>query len=359
MNRIQRIWRTLVGWFSVPWYPLTLSAYPVLALLAYNIGQVNIGSGWRPLLASVGFAGALLILLRFLLRSWNRAAFLTTLWAILFFSYGHIRLRLRDLLTELDLESWLILIWFVFFVLSAVWTRRKNPSPAVLNVIALGLVITSLMQISSQVRLRSVNVEEEENVPVQEVSPPANPPDIYYFILDMYTREDLLKSAYGHDNSGFLKQLESRGFYVAECSQSNYSDTAQSLSSSLNLDYVQTISDSFIPEETELLGLMKLLDDNAVQRTVTHFGYQTVSFSSGFLWAEWRDADLFLAPPEGAVTEFETEIMFSTPLRLLSDKGIFSITDLYAERFRARTRFVLDGMADLPARRVPSLCSST
>jgi hypothetical protein len=180
-------------------------------------------------------------------------------------------------------------------------------------------------------------------------SPTSSRPDIYYIILDAYPRADVLLEKYGYDNTPFLQSLKDLGFYVAECSQSNYSDTAQSLSSSLNLDYIQSISDAFTPDETELLGLVKLLDDNDVQETVFNLGYQTVSFSSGFLWAEWRDADVFLSPAEGAVTEFETEIMFSTPLRLLGDKGVFSIANLYAERFRTRTRFVLDGMADLPA----------
>ena len=94
MNSFKRIFRKLSEWFSIPWYFLVFSAYPVLALLASNIGQVKAGSVWRPLLVSILFGGLLFLLLRLLLRDSYRAAFLTTLWMALFFSYGHIYMML-------------------------------------------------------------------------------------------------------------------------------------------------------------------------------------------------------------------------------------------------------------------------
>ncbi len=38
-------------------------------------------------------------------------------------------------------------------------------------------------------------------------------PDIYYIILDAYTRDDILAGAYGLNNRPFLQELEERGFY--------------------------------------------------------------------------------------------------------------------------------------------------
>jgi hypothetical protein len=58
-------------------------------------------------------------------------------------------------------------------------------------------------------------------------------PDIYYIILDAYGRADTLQSLFDYDNSEFLDFLEAKGFYVADCAQSNYSQTILSLSSSL------------------------------------------------------------------------------------------------------------------------------
>ena len=49
------------------------------------------------------------------------------------------------------------------------------------------------------------------------------------------------RSLLGYDNSEFLNSLRQRGFYVADCSQSNYAYTEFSLTSSLNYDYLDNL----------------------------------------------------------------------------------------------------------------------
>ena len=66
-------------------------------------------------------------------------------------------------------------------------------------------------------------------------------PDIYYIILDAYARADVMQDFYGYDNSHFVEQLTDLGFYVAPCSQSNYAWTGLSLTSSLNMNYLQEL----------------------------------------------------------------------------------------------------------------------
>jgi hypothetical protein len=325
-----------------------LSAYPVLALLAYNIGQVNLESGWRPLLASMGFAGILLVSLKLLLRSWNRAAFLTTLWAILFFSYGHIHIRLKDVFPDLDLDGWLLLTWFLFFVLAVMWTRRKIPSPVALNLIVFGLVITSLLQISSQVRPQSANALRADNAPLRNLSLPANPPDVYYFILDMYAREDLLKSAYGHDNSGFVKQLEARGFYVAKCSQSNYSRTELAMASSLNMSYLQDLHEEFVSDNTGRLQLWDSLKHNATRYNLEQMGYKTISYATGYAWSELDDTDVFLTPLYASgMTEFETLFLETTIVLEAQEPGWFDADEIVAQNYRDRHMLVFNSMGSV------------
>ncbi len=73
---------------SWPWFALLAAVYPVLALLAHNLGQVKPTVADRSLLVSA--VGALIVmgLLRWLLRDWTRAALLTAWGTLLFFSYG-------------------------------------------------------------------------------------------------------------------------------------------------------------------------------------------------------------------------------------------------------------------------------
>src|SRR5215212_6191915 len=109
MNRFgpRPILKKLGEWFSIPWYFLVFSAYPVLALLAFNVGQVRAGSGWRPLLLSMLFGGIFFLIFLFLLGSAYRAAFLTTLWLALFFSYGHIYMLLLEKWEKLNFTPYL------------------------------------------------------------------------------------------------------------------------------------------------------------------------------------------------------------------------------------------------------------
>src|SRR5688500_2107404 len=147
MSNLKHMKKTLGRWFSVPWYPILFGAYPVLALLAFNAGQVKVEAGWRALLLCVAIAAILFFLLKLILRDWQRAGFLCTLWMALFFSYGHIHILLTEKLKDFEFTPWLLLAWLVLAVLTAVWAIKKPPSSALaLNVIALGLVISVLVQ---------------------------------------------------------------------------------------------------------------------------------------------------------------------------------------------------------------------
>jgi hypothetical protein len=81
---------------------------------------------------------------------------------------------------------------------------------------------------------------------VDALDVPLNPPekpDIYYIILDGYARADVLSNLYGYDNSDFIKPLEQRGFNMASQSRSNYPRTLLSLASSLNMKYLEPVSE--------------------------------------------------------------------------------------------------------------------
>ena len=352
MGRFKIVWKKLSKAFSVPWYPLILSIYPVLALLAANAGQVKPEAAWRPLLLCVGITAMLFVLLRLVFHDWQRAAFLTTLWLVLFFSYGHIQILLTAKFSKFDFSRWLLIAWFLLAVAAVLLAKRKAPSPVALNVIALGLVITSLSQISSGLGPRAGQAQRAtaQNAPLQNLTRPQNPPDIYYFILDMYTRQDLLKSVFGYDNSGFVSALEQRGFYVAQCSQSNYTRTEISLASSLNLSYLQDLDPKFANvESTARSHLWDTLKHNTVRYQLAKMGYKTVSFANGFPWSELDDADVFLTPPpfSSGMTEFETLFLQTTLARILQDFGWLDLDQIDGQNFRDRDMLVFNSMKDV------------
>ncbi|HLO16408.1 MAG TPA: hypothetical protein VK206_16370 [Anaerolineales bacterium] len=352
MGRFKVIWEKLSKWFSIPWYPIVLSAYPVLALLAANAGQVKLEAGWRSLLVCVGFVSLLFVLLRWLFHDWNRAAFLVTLWMVLFFSYGHIYLLLTEKFSDIDFTPWLLVVWLLLMVAAVFWARWKSPSPGALNLIALGLVITSLSQLEPGLGSRGGYARHfaAQRAPLQNLTRPQNPPDVYYFILDMYTRQDLLKSAYNYDNSSFVNALEQRGFYVAQCSQSNYTRTEISVASSLNLAYLQDLDDKFTNQDsTGRSHLWDTLKHNTVRYQLESTGYKTISFANGFPWSELDDADVFLTPPpfSSGVTEFETLFIQTTLARTLQDFGWLDLDQISGQNYRDRDMLVFNSMKSI------------
>ncbi len=351
MTRFKKIQNLLGKWFSLPWYPVLFGAYPVLALMAVNVGQIKVEAGWRALLVSLLFAGILFIALRLILRDWNRAAFLSTLWMALFFSYGHVYITLAEKVKDFDYEKWLLIVWLALAVLFVIWAVRKSPaSPLALNVIVLGLVVSSLWQISPTVQKGSAHRVGAENAPVDEnLTRPENPPDVYYFILDSYAREDLLKKAYGYDNSVFLEGLRERGFYVAQCSQANYVRTELSVGSSLNMSYLQDLDPAFTPESIKRRVLWDSYQHSAVRYNFESLGYTTIAFVTGFAWNELDDADVFYTPPpfSAGMTEFETLFLDTTLARYAEDAGWINTDEIMGQNFRDRTMLVFDSMDDI------------
>lgn len=62
--------------------------------------------------------------------------------------------------------------------------------------------------------------------------------NVYYVIVDGYTRSDVLQKLYDVDNSPFLRAMQNRGFYVASMARSNYTTTHVALMSILEMKYL-------------------------------------------------------------------------------------------------------------------------
>ena len=111
------------------------------------------------------------------------------------------------------------------------------------------LAVTALLLPLGQITLFTVSQRRAQSAapPVQQVRlqwTQSQPPDIYYIILDAYSRDDVLQDFYQYDNGPFISELEALGFYVARCSRSNYASTRLSLPSSLNMDYIDNLMSS-------------------------------------------------------------------------------------------------------------------
>ena len=58
---------------DIHFYPIAFAAFPILALLASNIREVELEVGVRPLLLSISSAVLLVFILRLVLGEWQKA----------------------------------------------------------------------------------------------------------------------------------------------------------------------------------------------------------------------------------------------------------------------------------------------
>jgi hypothetical protein len=308
----------------IPFYPILFGIYPVLALVAVNITQIDISLTYRAFAASIVLALVLFLALRLMLRNWMKAALLTFLFLFLFFSYGHVYNFLKNPANPLlGLVRYRILgLFWIGLAGLAVWFASRiaadlTPITRVLNFIAVILLVYPAFQIGQfeekNLTLKHVAITSNSPAPFPQAS--QSYPDIYYIILDGYMRADNIKVVYDFDNSEFINALTQRGFYVANCSLSNYAFTEHSFASSLNINYLGVLGASNDNSANALIN------NNFVRRFLENRGYTTVAFETGFAWSQWEDANVYYkyVPRSFQLNSFENLLLQTTLFRIPSD----------------------------------------
>jgi hypothetical protein len=323
----------------IAFHPLLISLFPVLTLLAHNIEQVKPSVALRSLAVSLAGAAVFYLLLRLVCRDWKRSAILATIVLVWFFSYGHIydavkNVQIAGLLV--GRHGFLFPVWLLTLALASWWAVKKLKDTAAMtlafNGIAFAILILPLFQIVRfEIRSRQTWQDSSQAIAASGIRIPEGslPPDIYYIILDSYARGDILQSEFGYDNTPFLDDLAEMGFYVADCSLSNYSHTDLSLASSLNFDYLPALGDRFVSTNTNRSDLWPLIRHGAARKMLEELGYTSIAFETGYYWTGWYDADHFLSPPHqgtlsdlfttGGLNSFEVMYLRSTAGLLLVD----------------------------------------
>ena len=137
-----------------------------------------------------------------------------------------------------------------------------------------------------------------------------NHPDIYYIILDGFTRSDVLLNLYDLDNSGFINELQKRGFFIASESYSNYTQTRSSLASSLNLRYLNEAADVIGEDKSYYFPAYYMIDNSIVENSLGAIGYDLVSFRSSMSYLDFKDWDYYFKPK--SVPDSSTQTFIST-----------------------------------------------
>jgi hypothetical protein len=106
-------------------------------------------------------------------------------------------------------------------------------------------------------------------------------PDVYILILDGYGRDDVLRERYAFEND-LVPRLRELGFSVSNEAASNYAQTALSLASALNLDYLQSILGAGNVETAKRGTLARLISNNRFFEAFAAAGYRVTAYRSEY-----------------------------------------------------------------------------
>ena len=298
-------------------HPFLFAIFPVMFLYSENIHLLPITEIILPSVIVVGLSTIAYFSMSFILKNKIKAAFLVTLFLIIFFSYGHI----YNIINAADLDNfdisrhrYLLIIFsasLIFGIIYFLKTKRKldniNTITNVISCAIIGIILFNVSvdvtqdnffgsaKLSENEKYLGVGIDktqfdssfsssiQDEKLIQKNLDDASNrPPDIYYIILDEYGSNNALEKFFEYDNSEFTSFLEENGFFVVSESYANYPTTLQSLSASLNMEYVNYLTEKVGIESKNFRMLNQILSDNKVMQKLHVEGYNIINMGS--LW---------------------------------------------------------------------------
>ena len=301
--------------FSFIIHPILFSVFPIIFIFSVNIHLLPFTEIIFPLMVMLSITSMLLFGIGKKSYNKNKLALIISLLIILFFSYGHFYNVLNDSIdnSEITRHRYVLIPFFIFGIIGTIYfiksNRLFNNATTIANVISVSLfVIISINivtdfsngnffgspQLSTDEKFLGVGASENNSLQeifsvdddIYDTTGKINNiflnPDIYYIILDEYPNNYSLKEFFKFDNSEFLQFLEKSNFYVVNKSSSNFPTTVQSLTSSLNMNYLNTLTINEDPNSKNFHLLNKLLSKNIVMENFYNQGYRILNVGS--LW---------------------------------------------------------------------------
>ena len=296
-------------------HPFLFSLFPTFYVYSQNIHVLIPTELLLPLLAISGGTIVGFFVLGKILKNKIKAAIIITLFLVLFFSYGHVYNVLNDISPEnLDLgkHRYLLIPFSVIFVSGIIYflkTKRKldsatkitNVMSAVIMLVISMTVITNVLEgnfygsqtLDYEEQMLGLGSSQEFNpsdlfsntssksiIDIQNTLRDNNLPDIYYIITDEYESYQGLKEFLNYDNGNFVNYLKQKGFFVNEKSFANYPRTIQSVSSSLNMEYLDKITEQVGINSKSFHLLNEHISNNKVMSNMKSRGYVVVNMGS-------------------------------------------------------------------------------
>jgi hypothetical protein len=339
---------------NIPSSILLLAAI-ILNRVIISSRQISPAESIRPFLIILLVVSVVFISIQFFVKDWHRTNFLVAMIPLSILVYEAIYRLIKSEYVENSNALGLLLIPGIVFLYAmaaspAWWKMVRNPAQITryfnlvfvillgMQVAQLGIEINKILSPDTRSHISAISPLTEQIDLSAEIRP-----DIYVIILDGYGRQDVLKEIYQYDNSEFIAQLEKRGFYVASQSHSNYTQTAYSIASLMNFDYVQPWNESTDYSEY----LLDPIKNNRVFQMLSKVGYTTVSFEGGTSYSQIQNSDI-LDSGFLPLNKFETLLLTDTPFEPLTNVFNLGIPIPDYQTHRRRIRNHLNMIQSIP-----------
>ena len=242
-------------------------------------------------------------------------------------------------------------LWFAFARLRRIKIKFQNfiVLLGITGLLIFGYVTIIFLKMISRIPWAGYqqSVSEARNYSVGELTSPVNKPDIYYIVLDGYARADILHEMFDFNNSDFINYLQNKGFIIPSSNHSNYPATPLSISSTLNMEYIQTLVPSLDKNYQRWL-MSPFIDHSRVRSLLESQGYQTISISTNWTITDNPTTDRYFHPRPVMLSDFEGFVLDETPLQLL-EPILGTVASLpNADSHREIIRYNFDTLTDLP-----------
>ena len=245
-----------------------------------------------PLLIIIPISLIVFFILKLILKDSNKAALIVSIGLVLFFTYGHFYNIIKGftILDEVIGRHRYLIIPFILGIIIPTYFIIKSKIDfqnitKIVNGISIVLVIMVFVNITTfgmtEIESYSTIHYESTNDPM-ELQNIYNTPDVYYIILDEYGGPESMKYL-NYDNSQFYEFLKEKKFIIPEKSTSNYPMTHSSIPSTMNMEYVNDLSNILGKDSKTYLPLREMLYNSQVIKNFKSLGYDIIIFESGFV----------------------------------------------------------------------------
>lgn len=238
-----------------PFHSFLIGLYIISFIFIRNLNQVTLSMTYRSVLINFIVTGIVFGISYLLLRSARKAGIFSTILLIGFFTYGFLYDQLEALFYKgswpfSHIHRFLLISYLLFYTFLLMLLYKSSRQYYRLNyLLNFFILILFLLNLPLALIGGSGKHLQRNNSFLTSIGSMGfdtrhsdSLPDVYYIILDGYASEKTLQRFYSEKHPALYDYLRKKCFYIADSSYANYPSTNPSLSSSLNLNYLDSSS---------------------------------------------------------------------------------------------------------------------